>query len=222
MAADPASVLTGRFQEDLGIWVRLAIEPLPEARPALFLDRDGVIVEECGYLSRAADVSLLAGSADLIALANRKGIPVVEVSNQAGIGRGYYGWSEFLEVEDALARSLAPVGAAIDAVFACPYHEDGVDGWKHPAHPARKPGPGMLLAAKQFLHLDLKRSWIVGDKMIDLEAGYNAGLRGGLHVLTGHGAAHRPDAEAWKHPGFDLRLGNSIADAAVLLESLAP
>ncbi|SRR5712692_2328506 len=222
MGVDPISAVTGRFHEDLGMWVRVAMRPRPEPRPALFLDRDGVIVEDPGYLSRAADLSILPGAADLIALANLHDIPVVEVSNQAGIGRGYYGWREFSEVEEALARALASTGAVVDAVFACPYHNDGVDGWIHAAHPARKPEPGMLLAAKRFLHLDLKHSWIVGDKLADLQAGYNAGLRGGLHVLTGHGAAHRLAAAEWKHPTFDLRLGNSIADAAVLLELLAP
>jgi D-glycero-D-manno-heptose 1,7-bisphosphate phosphatase len=124
-------------------------------------------------------------------------------------------------VEEAVARALGANGAVIDAVFACPYHRDGVDGWVHPAHPARKPRPGMLLAAKRFLNLSLKHSWIVGDKLDDLQAGYHAGFQGGLHVLTGHGAAHRQAAKAWKHPRFDLRLGKTIADAAVLLDLLA-
>jgi D-glycero-D-manno-heptose 1,7-bisphosphate phosphatase len=206
----------GSFQEDLGIWAWVAAEPLVKAGPALFLDRDGVIVEDPGYLSRVADLALIPGAADLIASANRRGIPVVEITNQAGIGRGYYGWKEFLEVQQALARELAAGGAVIDAVLACPYHADGIPPWGHPAHPARKPGPGMLLAAERLLNLDLKRSWIVGDKLDDLLAGYNAGLYGGLHVLTGQGPAHRKLALDWNPKNFEVRFADSIRDAAAL------
>ena len=133
------SVDPGRFHEEIGAWARVPAEPPSARRPALFLDRDGVIVEDHGYLSRPADVALIPGAAGIIDLANRRGIPVIEVTNQAGIGRGYYAWEQFLEVEDALAGELARAGAVIDATFACPYHRDGVAPWAHPAHPARKP-----------------------------------------------------------------------------------
>jgi D-glycero-D-manno-heptose 1,7-bisphosphate phosphatase len=186
-------------------------------RPALFLDRDGVVVEDPGYLACPAGLKLIPGAAGLIALANRRQIAVVQVTNQAGIGRGYYGWSEFTEVEAALADALAREGAAIDAAFACPYHRDGVPPWAHPDHPARKPRPGMLFAAGRLLNLDLKRSWIVGDRLADLQAGYAAGLRGGLHVLTGIGASERAAVTQWTPENFDLRLGNSIADAEALI-----
>jgi D-glycero-D-manno-heptose 1,7-bisphosphate phosphatase len=212
----------GRFHEDIGMWVRAPGGPLASPRPALFLDRDGVIVEDPGYLCRPADVILIPGAAEIISLANRWAIPVIEVTNQAGIGRGYYGWQQFLEVEDALAGELARAGAVIDAAFACPYHRDGVAPWVHPAHPARKPGPGMLLAARRFLNIDLGNSWIVGDKHGDLLAGYHAGLSGGLHVLTGHGAEHRQAALTWRPAKFEVRIGDSIRDAAGLLDSLTP
>lgn len=207
----------GCFDEALGIWVWTAAGTTGGPRPALFLDRDGVIVEDPGYLCRPADLRLIPGAAELIALANRRGIPVVEVTNQAGIGRGYYTWEEFIEVENALAQFLAHTAASLDAVFACPYHQDGVPPWMHPAHPARKPGPGMLLAAERLLNLDLRRSWIVGDKLSDLQAGYAAGLRGGLHVLTGEGARSRAAVTDWKPEDFELRLGDSICDAEGLL-----
>jgi D-glycero-D-manno-heptose 1,7-bisphosphate phosphatase len=219
MAGGLLSAAQGRFHHDLGMWVWVS----PRARmsrPALFLDRDGVIVEDPGYLSRAADLALIPGAAGLIALANREGIPVVEVTNQAGIGRGYYGWNEFGAVEEALARALADAGAALDAVMACPYHSQGVAPWAHPDHPARKPRPGMLLAAQRLLQLDLRGSWIVGDKFPDLLAGYRAGLHGGLHVLTGQGAAHRPALADWHPQDFDLRLGETVSDAAAFLHML--
>jgi len=213
---------SGRFDENLGIWFRTALQPADHPRPALFLDRDGVIVEDPGYLGRAADLAIIPGAAQTVALANRLGVPVVEVTNQAGIARGYYGWPEFIEVEEALTRALAQAGATIDGVFACPYHRDGATPWAHPAHPSRKPRPGMLLAAARLLNLDLSASWIVGDKAGDLMAGYNAGLRGGLHVLTGHGREHRQKVVDSNPPGFELRLGDSIQDAAARLEEMFP
>ena len=203
----------GCFDEALGIWMWTAPRSACGPRPALFLDRDGVIVEDPGYLCRAADLRLIPGAASLISLANRRGIPVVEVTNQAGIGRGYYGWAEFVEVEEAVAGLLAREEASFDAVFACPYHPDGIAPWGHPAHPARKPLPGMLLAAEQILDLDLRRSWIVGDKLTDLQAGYHARLRGGLHVLTGEGRRERAAVMEWGPEDFEVRLGESVGDA---------
>jgi D-glycero-D-manno-heptose 1,7-bisphosphate phosphatase len=201
----------GRFHEELGFWIWVAPQTDSAIRPALFLDRDGVIVEDRGYVSGVSVMALIPGAAGVIAAANRSGIRVIEVTNQAGIARGYYGWYEFVAVEEALAQELGASGAAADAILACPHFPD---------HPARKPQPGMLLAAPQFLPIDLKRSWIVGDKLSDLQAGYRAGLRGGLHVLTGHGAAERQAVADWKPPDFDLRLGESICDAAALLTTM--
>ena len=186
-------------------------------RPALFLDRDGVIVEDPGYISRASDLKLVAGAAQVIAAANRRGVLVVEVTNQAGIGRGYYTWDEFAEVEEELASLLAREGAARDAILACPFHHEAAPPWMHPAHPARKPSPGMLLAAGRLLNLDLRKSWIVGDKLDDLKAGYQAGLAGGLHVLTGRGSGERQAVEEWKPDNFRVLLGSSICDAARLI-----
>ena len=182
---------------------------------ALFLDRDGVLVEETEYLSRVQDIAFISGASAVIAAANRRGIPVVLVTNQAGIGRGYYGWTEFAAVQDAILRTLAADGARIDAVYACPHHPDGKEPFFHRDHPSRKPNPGMLLRAVADLELDPARSWLVGDKVSDIEAAARAGLAGAMHVLTGHGAAERPDAAAFASR-FDVRFGRSIADAANL------
>jgi D-glycero-D-manno-heptose 1,7-bisphosphate phosphatase len=220
MSVNPISC-DGRFYEEIGVWARLPVgSQTSPSRPALFLDRDGVIVEEPGYLCRATDTIVIQGAAEIIGLANRRGIPVVEVTNQAGIGRGYYGWDEFLEVERALTTELARSGAYIDATFACPYHKDGIALWAHPAHPARKPRPGMLLAAQRLLNIELKSSWIVGDKTGDLLAGRSAGLRGGIHVLSGHGANHRQAALTCCTTEFEVRCGDSIRDAASIIDVL--
>jgi D-glycero-D-manno-heptose 1,7-bisphosphate phosphatase len=185
-------------------------------RAALFLDRDGVIVEEVDYLQRVEDVALIAGAAAAIAAANRSGIPVVLVTNQAGIGRGYYGWAQFTAVQDAILADLAATGATVDAVYACPHHAAGKDGFAHPDHPARKPNTGMLVRAGKDLALDLRRSWLVGDKATDIEAAKRAGLAGAMHVLTGHGESERAAASALATPGFEVRLAESIADAVEL------
>jgi D-glycero-D-manno-heptose 1,7-bisphosphate phosphatase len=220
MITQPSHPVDGRFYPELGVWIRVTKTFPDSARPALFLDRDGVIIEDPGYLSNASNLVLIPGAAEVIAWANRSGIPVVVITNQAGIARRYFGWNEFSQVQGAVERELATAGAIVDGVFACPYHHDGQPPWNHPDHPARKPRPGMLLAAKEFMNLDLRRSWIVGDKLDDLLAGHNAELRGGLHVLTGDGLAQRPAIHAWKASGFDVRLGDSISDAIALFNSL--
>lgn len=195
------------------IWCQVFAERQGDGgRPALFLDRDGVIVEEVLYLHRVEDVALLPGAAEAIAAANRRGWLVVVATNQAGIAHGYYGWKEFEAVQEAILTELGRFGARIDAVLACPHH---------PAHPARKPQPGMLLRAAEALSIDLAQSWIVGDKASDLSAGRAAGLKGGILVMTGHGPAHRDAATALRTPEFDVRVTKSIGEAVSLLTSSA-
>jgi D-glycero-D-manno-heptose 1,7-bisphosphate phosphatase len=184
-------------------------------RPALFLDRDGAIIEDTGYLCRADDLVLIPGAAKVIATANQRGSPVVMVTNQSGIGRGYYSWTEFKCVQDALFGMLAVHGASIDAVYACAHHPHAEGDLAHPDHPARKPNPGMLLQAASTLALDLKSSWLVGDKADDIDAAAKrAGLAGALLVATG--AAERQRAATLASPAFEVRFGQSIADAMTL------
>jgi D-glycero-D-manno-heptose 1,7-bisphosphate phosphatase len=203
----------GDYDPALGIWC-WADPPGATAGPGLFLDRDGVLVEEVNYLCRAADTVFIDGSVEAVAAANRAGVPVVVVTNQAGIGRGYYDWDGFCEVEEAIESALARAGAILNGVFACPFHASGREPYQHPAHPARKPRPGLLFEAARRLNLDLTRSWIIGDKTSDLEAGAAAGLAGGVHVRTGHGREHRRRIESYPWPGgFEILLAESIATA---------
>lgn len=191
-------------------------------RGGLFLDRDGAVIEEVHYLHRPGDVKLIAGAAEVIAAANRLGVPVVVVTNQAGIGRGRYGWGDFIAVHERLNDDLAAAGAFVNGVFACPHHGDGKPPYDRADHPWRKPNPGMLLAAAERLPLDLGQSWIVGDRATDLEAGRNAGLAGGVHVATGYGgeAAERTRALALGGDGFKALAAATIAEARALLPSL--
>src|SRR5262249_43011180 len=121
-----------------GVWCQILRRP-PPSRPALFLDRDGAVVEDNGYLHRVDDIVVLPGAAKVIAAANRRSVPVIMVTNQSGIGRGYYGWAEFKSVQDAIFASLAIEGARIDAVYACAHHPQAEGLLAHPDHPARKP-----------------------------------------------------------------------------------
>jgi D-glycero-D-manno-heptose 1,7-bisphosphate phosphatase len=198
-----------------GVWREILASTAP-GRPALFLDRDGAVVEETEYLRRVEDIVMIRGAAGVIAAANKRGVPVVVVTNQAGIGRGYYGWVEFAAVQRAILAALAKEGARIDAVYACAHHPEGLGSFAHPDHPARKPNPGMLLQAAADLALDLKQSWLVGDKEIDVEAAKRAGIAGALQVATGYGSAERERATALAGPAFEVRLGRSIADAMTL------
>jgi D-glycero-D-manno-heptose 1,7-bisphosphate phosphatase len=198
-----------------GVWCQVFQRPA-RGRPAVFLDRDGAVVEETGYLHRVEDILLIPGAAEVIAAANQQSVPVIMVTNQSGIGRGYYGWTEFNSVQDAIVALLAAEGARVDAVYACAHHPDAKGFLAHPDHPARKPNPGMLLQAASDLALDLKASWLVGDKANDIETAKRAGIAGALQVATGYGAAERQLAAKLASPNFEVRFGQSIADAMTL------
>ena len=210
------------YLESDGIWCRSFVPvgagiPTGAAprRPALFLDRDGVVVEEVHFLHRPEDVRLVPGAARVLAAARRRGIAVVLATNQSGIARGFFGWEAFAAVQSRLEALLAGEGAAFDMVLACPFHPDGDPPYRR-EHPCRKPQPGMLLRAAERLGLDLGASWVVGDRARDLEAGRRAGCAGGLHVLTGHGAGERAGAERLEAPHFEVRSGESLAEARSL------
>jgi D-glycero-D-manno-heptose 1,7-bisphosphate phosphatase len=198
-----------------GVWCEVS-PSCNRGGPALFLDRDGVVVEEVDYLHRVEDIAICAGVTAVISAANANAVPVVLVTNQAGIGRGYYGWAEFRAVQEAIQSALAPEGAHFDAVYACPHHRDGQGAFAHPDHPARKPNPGMLQRAAMALDIDMARSWLVGDRAGDVEAASRAGLAGALHVLTGYGQAERAAALALSGLRFDVRGAASIAGALTL------
>lgn len=200
-----------------GVWAQV-VRPAgrgQQSRPALFLDRDGVINDDVGYLNYPEDVRIIPGAAETIATANRLRIPVVVVTNQGGIGLEYMGWADFAAVQERIFDLLAAKGAMLDAVFASPYHPRGQGDYAHPDHPSRKPNPGMFLSAAEWLAIDLARSWVVGDHSRDLQAGKNAGIAGGMHVLTGHGGedGQRDGALALADTEFRVLTANSVAAA---------
>lgn len=190
------------------------------SRPALFLDRDGCVVVEAHYLHKVEDARLIPGVPQVIARANALNIAIVFVTNQAGIGYGYFGWPDFFRVQEKILTDLEKEGAHVDGVYACPYHIKGKAPYQHPDHPARKPNPGMLVSAAQALALDLGRSWIVGDRAGDIEAGLNAGLAGGVQVATGHGQreGERENALALASTDFQVHVADSLAQAPDLID----
>jgi D-glycero-D-manno-heptose 1,7-bisphosphate phosphatase len=168
----------------------------------LFLDRDGVIIEDEGYLSDPKKVRLIPGAREALVVARAKGWHVALITNQSGIGRGMYGWNEFAAVQAAVMAALGDAVATIELVVACPHY---------PNHPWRKPEPGMLLAALRALGADPAKSWVVGDKASDIQAGRAARLAGGFLVGTGEGRHERAGAMSCAGNGFTMRSIDSIA-----------
>ena len=185
--------------------------------PALFLDRDGVIVEEVSYLDRPDKVRLIDGVATVNAEFNRRDIPVVLVTNQSGIGRGFYDWAAFAAVQDTIATALSARGAHVDAVLACAYHASANPPYDIVDHPWRKPRPGMILEAARRMDLVLARSWIDGDKADDLAAGRSADLAGGILVTTGHGAGEQVKARELAQTRFAVAIAPSLTQAVETL-----
>lgn len=145
-------------------------------RPALFLDRDGVINEEIGYLHRFEEVRFVEGIVSLLQLANRLGVFTCVVTNQAGIGRGLYTEAQFQELMRRMREALAAQGAVLDAVYHSPFHpEHGIGAYRRET-PCRKPAPGMLLQAAADHGLDVERSIMIGDRCSDMAAGAAAGV----------------------------------------------
>ncbi|MDY3552451.1 HAD family hydrolase [Gemmata sp. JC717] len=162
------------------------------SRDAVFLDRDGTLIEEVHYLARPEQVKLIPGAADAVRRLNAAGVLVVVVTNQGGVARGYFPESRVTEVHEHLAALLAQQGARVDAFYYCPHHPtEGSDAYRVVCD-CRKPRPGMLLTAARDLDIELSRSWMIGDKPCDAGAGHAAGCRS-LLVRTGHGA-DLPDA----------------------------
>lgn len=148
-------------------------------RPAVFLDRDGTIAEEVGYLNHLDRFRMFPFSGLAIRRLNDAGLAVFVVTNQSGIARGYFPHSLVHEVHEHMRRELLAHGATLDGIYYCPHGTtDDCD--------CRKPGIGMIKRAEREHHLDLQRSFVVGDRFLDMEMAFNAGCRA-VYVRTGWG-----------------------------------
>lgn len=164
-------------------------------RPAVFLDRDGTLIELVHHLADPRDVRLLPRAGDALRLLRELGYVPVLVTNQSAIGRGLLTVEGLGEVQREFDRQLSASGQCIDGFYFCP-HLPQIKDPRVIEHPDRKPGPGMLLRAASELGLDLARSFMIGDTVSDIWAGRNAGCRGTILVRTGYGKDAPADAGA--------------------------
>lgn len=153
----------------------------------IFLDRDGTLNEEVHYLHKKEDLRFLDGVPEALRRFKENGYKLVVVTNQAGVARGYYREEDVKALHEYMNGLLRPLGAEIDCFFYCPHHPEYGDGEYRKCCHCRKPDTGMLEQAEQIFNVDKAHSWMIGDKLIDVEAGKNFGVRTVL-VGTGYGA----------------------------------
>lgn len=155
-------------------------------QPAVFLDRDGTINEQMGYINHISRFVMLPRAAAAIRLLNERKIPVVVVSNQSGLARGYFPESLLKKVHARMNEELAGSGAHVDGIYYCPHHPEAKEERFRLACDCRKPRAGLFLKAAAELGLDPARSYVVGDRWSDLKAAAAVRAKGVL-VLTGYG-----------------------------------
>ncbi len=181
-------------------------------KPAVFLDRDGVINKEVDHLNKVSDLRLLPGAARALATLNRLGFLVVVISNQGAVAKGMLTLEGLEEINCELLRRLALRGARIDAMYHCPHHPEATIEKYRVKCVCRKPSPGMILEAAKSLNIDLKKSFFIGDTTADILAGKRAGLATIL-VKTGYGGR---DKKHEVKPDFVAR---NLADAVEYIKS---
>ena len=147
--------------------------------PAVFLDRDGVLIEDTGYPHLEDQLRLVPGAPEAVRRLNQLGYLCVIVTNQSGVARGLFSEDQMKAFNALIVRRLAAKGAVIGAVYACPFHSEGqVEAYIHPDHPDRKPNPGMILRAIKDHGVDPAKSFLIGDQPSDMEAARRAGVPG--------------------------------------------
>jgi len=154
-------------------------------KKAIFLDRDGVINHDYGYVGKADDFIFINDSIKALKILQDKGYKLIVVTNQAGIGRGFYTENDFHKLMNFMNQELEKYNIHPLSIFFCPHHPDsGLDSYKYNCD-FRKPNPGMILKATKELNIDLSRSFMVGDKYSDIIAGINAKIH--MNVILGSG-----------------------------------
>jgi D,D-heptose 1,7-bisphosphate phosphatase len=154
---------------------------LTKKRKAIFLDRDGVINKDVGYLSNPDEFELLEGSLEALKILNEKGYLLIVITNQAGIARGYYSKEVLENIHEKMKDLLKRENIVLDNIYYCPHHPDFTGSCN-----CRKPNPGMILKAQEEFNIDLEQSFIVGDTLNDVQTGINAKCKSVL-VLSSYG-----------------------------------
>ncbi|MDR5775903.1 MULTISPECIES: HAD-IIIA family hydrolase [unclassified Caballeronia] len=170
-------------------------------RPAVFLDKDGTLLDDVPYNVDPLEMRLAPGAVNALALFARMDVPVVVISNQSGVALGKFDEAALVDVERTLHELAARAGARLAGVYFCPHHPQGTVAKYRKICECRKPAPGMIERAARDLGLDLARSWFVGDILDDVEAGHRAGCRAvlidnGNETLWQRGPLREPDAIA--------------------------
>lgn len=179
--------------------------------PAVFLDRDGTINVDTGYLHEIDDFQFIENAIEAMQAIKQMGYALIIVTNQSGIARGMFTEDQFMHLTEWMDWSLADRGVDLDGIYYCPHHPEGtVEEFRQECN-CRKPAPGMLLDAQKFLKIDMSNSYMVGDKLDDMLAGRAAEV--GTTVLVRTGKPITEDAEA----AADIVI-NSIADLPALLK----
>jgi len=169
-------------------------------RPAIFLDRDGTLSREVGYINHVSRFRLFPYAVDAVRLINHSGFLAVVVTNQAGVARGYFPESLIEEIHASLRETLAAGGARLEGIYYCPHHPSAGRPPYRRECDCRKPRPGLVRRAEAELGIDLERSWIVGDRPADLELAWAVGARGAM-VKTGYGLGElMHNAHSWSRP----------------------
>jgi D-glycero-D-manno-heptose 1,7-bisphosphate phosphatase len=170
----------------------------PQNRPAVFMDRDGTMTVEGGYINHPSRLQLISGTADAVRLLNEQEVLAIVTTNQAGVARGYFTEDLIHVVHEKMKVMLGEHGARLDGVYYCPHHpREGTPDYRK-ACDCRKPRPGMIQQACRDLPIDLTRSYMVGDKISDSEFGHGLGVKT-VMVLTGYGLGeYEYQRQDWK------------------------
>ncbi|WP_273746283.1 D-glycero-beta-D-manno-heptose 1,7-bisphosphate 7-phosphatase [Morganella morganii] len=179
--------------------------------PAVFLDRDGTINVDTGYVHKVDDFQFIENAIEAMQSIKQMGYALIIVTNQAGIARGMYTEDQFMHLTEWMDWSLADRGVDLDGIYYCPHHPEGtVEEFRQVCN-CRKPAPGMLLDAQKYLKIDMGNSYMVGDKLDDMLAGRAAEVGTTVLVRTGKPVTEEAEAAA------DIVI-NSIADLPALLK----
>lgn len=184
----------------------------------IFLDRDGTINEEVNYLHRPEDLVLLPGAAEAVRLLRENGYKIVVVTNQAGVARGYYTCQDVERLHEYMNEQLKKEGAWVDHFFYCPHHPvSGIGEYKKECD-CRKPGTGMFKMAEQYYQIDKGSSYMMGDKLLDVEAGLRYGVKGIL-IGTGYGAGiYLEQQKRREKPVYDFYAETLMDGARYIIE----
>ncbi len=187
------------------------MKPSPSLK-AVFLDRDGTINKEVSFLKKMQELRLLPGTAKAISLLNKAGFKVIVITNQSGVARGYINEAFLTKLHKEIEKRLARKGARIDGWYYCPHHPEFGSPDFRKSCTCRKPDTGLIYKAKEEMGLCLPDSFMVGDSLRDIQAGWNAGLRTVL-VLTGYGKKTLEQIQKMRRKKLDY-IAQNLLEAA--------